>query len=96
MRPTLLHVAHAGRLRREFILQDEGVRFAPPRRLASLPRGVRHGWRGFTLHMAQLSSLPCRTTITRLTLTICKDETAPCFILPNKLPPEAPGLSAHP
>jgi len=75
----------SGCLRREFIRQDEGARQAPPRRSASLPRGVRHCRRGFTLHMAQLSSLPCTALIRQLTLTEDEEETGSSFILPDKL-----------
>ncbi|SHG91804.1 hypothetical protein SAMN05443551_1012 [Marivita hallyeonensis] len=89
MRPTVMQLESAGCLRREFIPQDEGVRQAPPRQSAFLPRGVRHHRRGFTLHMAQLSSLPCAHILGRLTLTGGKEEAASRFILPNKLPPEA-------
>src|SRR6056297_1419666 len=89
MLSAIAQTTGSGCLRREFIRQDEGARQAPPRRSASLPRGVRHCRRGFTLHMAQLSSLPCRFTLEPLTLTGGKEETVSRFILQDKLPPEA-------
>ncbi len=89
MHREVVQTENAECLRREFIWQDEGARQAPPRQLASLPRGLRHCRRGFTLHMAQLSSLPCIPNVGQLTLTGRKEETDSSFILPDKLLPEA-------
>lgn len=55
MSPTLMPDATCGTLRGEFFWQDEEGRSTPPEPGGDTPRPAG---RGFTLHPAQLSSLP--------------------------------------